>query len=52
MEERVRRLGGDLRLESHPGRGTLIAAELPLSEFSLNGSNGANHDAPDPHLVG
>jgi signal transduction histidine kinase len=52
MEERVRRLGGDLRLESHPGRGTLIAAELPLSEFSLNGSNGANHDAPDTHLVG
>jgi signal transduction histidine kinase len=52
MEERVRRLGGDLRLESHPGRGTLIVAELPLSEFSLAGSNGANHDAPDPHLVG
>jgi signal transduction histidine kinase len=52
MEERVRRLGGDLRLESHPGRGTLIAAELPLSEFSQNGSNGANHDAPDTHLVG
>ena len=52
MEERVRRLGGDLHLESQPGRGTLIFAELPLSEFSLSGPNGANGDAPHPHLVG
>jgi signal transduction histidine kinase len=52
MEERVRRLGGDLRLESHPGRGTLISAELPLSEFMMSIPNGANGDAPHPHLVG
>ncbi len=51
MEERVRRLGGDLRLESYPGRGTLIIAELPLSEFPLPITNGANDDAPHPHLV-
>ncbi len=60
MEERVRRLGGDLRLESQLGRGTLISAELPLSDMPANGdlapnSNGAyalNGDAPHPHLVG
>ena len=54
MEERVRRLGGDLRLESQPGRGTLIAAELPLHDFPTytNGADGKNGDAPHPHLVG
>jgi signal transduction histidine kinase len=30
MEERVRRLGGDLRIDSQVGRGTTITAELPL----------------------
>jgi signal transduction histidine kinase len=33
MEERVRRLGGDLRLESQLGRGTSITAELPLVDL-------------------
>jgi signal transduction histidine kinase len=32
MEERVRRLGGRIRIDSHPGRGTSILAELPVSE--------------------
>jgi len=41
MEERVRRLGGSLRLDSQPGRGTTIAVELPLSE--LNQTNGHGH---------
>jgi signal transduction histidine kinase len=52
MEERVRRLGGDLRLESQLGRGTLIAAELPLVDLSRAELNGRNGDAPHPHLVG
>jgi two-component system sensor histidine kinase DegS len=30
MEERVRRLGGVLRIDSQLGRGTLISAELPV----------------------
>lgn len=38
MEERVRRLGGQLRLDSQPGRGTRVSAELPLLELaSVNG---------------
>jgi signal transduction histidine kinase len=32
MEERVRRLGGQLRIDSEMGRGTTISAELPLPE--------------------
>ena len=34
MEERVRRLGGRLRIESQPGRGTLVSAELPLVDLA------------------
>lgn len=33
MEERVRRLGGQIHIDSQLGRGTLIAAELPLAEM-------------------
>lgn len=40
MEERVRRLGGHFHLDSQLGRGTLIAAELPLAH--LNGKNSNN----------
>jgi signal transduction histidine kinase len=47
MEERVRRLGGDLKLESLPGRGTLISAVLPLSDMPAhtNGVNGNAHSS-------
>jgi signal transduction histidine kinase len=31
MEERVNHLGGNVQVKSEPGRGTLLAAELPLS---------------------
>ena len=31
MEERVKRLGGSLRIDSEPGTGTLVTALLPLS---------------------
>ena len=30
MEERVRRLGGKLRIQSEPGKGTTVEAELPV----------------------
>jgi len=39
MEERVRRLGGELRIESEIGRGTTIAAELPLPEFETHAAH-------------
>jgi signal transduction histidine kinase len=32
MEERVKRLGGSLTIESSPGRGTTVSAELPLGK--------------------
>jgi signal transduction histidine kinase len=37
LEDRVSTLGGDLRIESPPGGGTLLAAALPLSERDLDG---------------
>lgn len=49
MEERVRRLGGQFRLDSQLGRGTMIVAELPVSE--LNGKNG-NGNGSHSHLAG
>lgn len=33
MEERVRRLGGQLKINSESGRGTLVQAELPVTEL-------------------
>jgi signal transduction histidine kinase len=30
MEERVRRLGGSLTIQSAPGKGTTVKAELPV----------------------
>jgi len=47
MEERVRSLGGRLKIESQPGRGTTISAELPLSETIATEA----HAAADPHPV-
>ena len=40
MEERVRRLGGQLQLDSKLGRGTLIAAELPVLDLGHKNGNG------------
>ncbi len=47
MEERVRRLGGHLEIDSKPGQGTLIKAELPIA--GLVRKNG--HDS-NSHPVG
>ena len=44
MEERVRRLGGKVRIDSQPGRGTLVAAELPVAEMAAkNGHDAHSH---------
>jgi signal transduction histidine kinase len=45
MEERVRRLGGRLAIESHPGRGTSILAELPVEDPADNQENAHSHTA-------
>ncbi|MBV9507945.1 MAG: MCP four helix bundle domain-containing protein [Acidobacteriia bacterium] len=45
MEERVRRLGGVLRLDSQPGRGTRISAELPVIELAHRNGNAHSHTA-------
>jgi signal transduction histidine kinase len=34
MEERVRRLGGRLKISSDPGRGTVVQATLPVAELA------------------
>ena len=47
MEERVRRLGGRLSINSEPGRGTLVHAVLPVAELDQR----KEHDA-NPYLVG
>ena len=47
MEERVRRLGGRLAIDSQPGRGTLVRAELPLVELARK-----NGHAPDSNSAG
>jgi signal transduction histidine kinase len=39
MEERVRRLGGEIQIDSQLGRGTLIAAELPVTELARKNEN-------------
>ena len=46
MEERVRQLGGQLRLDSQLGRGTLIAAELPLTNLGARNGNANGHSHP------
>jgi signal transduction histidine kinase len=46
MEERVRRLGGVLSIDSQMGRGTTIAAELPLPSLETR------TNAADPHTAG
>jgi signal transduction histidine kinase len=44
MEERVRRLGGTVRIDSQPGRGTLVNAELPVAEIGAkNGHDAHSH---------
>jgi signal transduction histidine kinase len=47
MEERVRRLGGRLKISSEPGRGTLVQAALPVAELDQR-----NQHETNSHLAG
>jgi signal transduction histidine kinase len=42
MEERVRRLGGNLQITSKPGRGTLVHAALPVAEMDQRNEHEAH----------
>jgi signal transduction histidine kinase len=35
MEERVKRLGGTIQVDSQPGAGTTVNAELPLNRTKV-----------------
>ena len=52
MEERVRRLGGQLRLDSQLGLGTLIAAELPLTDLGVKDGTGNGNQNGHSHPSG
>jgi signal transduction histidine kinase len=52
MEERVGRLGGVLRIDSEPGRGTTVAAELPLPEIAQAEMAQRGQDAAHSRLAG
>lgn len=45
MEERVRRLGGRFRIDSQLGRGTLVSAELPVTEMAEDRQDAHSHIA-------
>jgi signal transduction histidine kinase len=47
MEERVRRLGGALAIDSQPGRGAAIMAELPVVDLVRKNGSHAH-----PHIAG
>jgi signal transduction histidine kinase len=42
MEERVRRLGGRLKISSQPGRGTMVHAGLPVAELDQRNGHETN----------
>jgi signal transduction histidine kinase len=45
MEERVRRLGGVLKIESQPGRGATISAEIPVTALEPIKLHADSHSA-------
>jgi signal transduction histidine kinase len=45
MEERVRRLGGALKIESQPGRGATISAEIPVTALEPMEMHADSHSA-------
>jgi signal transduction histidine kinase len=52
MRERVRSLGGDLWIESEPGRGTSVRAEVPLTTTAEHERNSAGGTRRHPLAEG
>lgn len=48
MQERMRLVGGALRVHSEPGVGTIIEATVPLQETARLRTHGTIHDHQDP----
>jgi signal transduction histidine kinase len=52
MDERARRLGGKLWIDSQPGRGTTISAELPLPEMVNQNETAGEAHVANSHITG
>ncbi len=52
MQERVRSVGGDFRLNSSPGAGTRIHVIIPDIKEARSDSYGTTSAKPDPHSAG
>jgi signal transduction histidine kinase len=46
MAERVRLLGGDVHIESSPGRGTTVEARVPWPDPSRRGARNGSRSRP------
>ena len=44
MEERVHHLGGFFKIDSQPGRGTLLTISLPLADLATDATHEAHPD--------
>jgi signal transduction histidine kinase len=52
IQERVTRLGGQCKVHSQPGYGTILSVELPfLKEMTQKSQNGYTHET-NSHPVG
>lgn len=49
MRERVEMVGGEFSVESHPGQGTVVHAQIPFRRRPPRGGGGANRRRPKPN---
>jgi signal transduction histidine kinase len=52
MEERVKHLGGEFTIDSHPGLGTRLKVTLPLADLAFAGPAPEEENDTHPHSVG
>ena len=52
MQERATMIGGEIVIDSTPGKGTLVRVSVPIKPPVMpnpDGNNGGNHDSPNHH---